>query len=87
MAKTLILIPSRMAAKRLPGKPLLKINGISMISNVYKKALETNICEVFVATEDKEIHDDVINNGGKSFLISRIILLMMQLRLLMETSI
>tara|TARA_B100000579_G_C22848704_1_gene866003 strand:+ start:8959 stop:9708 length:750 start_codon:yes stop_codon:yes gene_type:complete len=68
MAKTLILIPSRMAAKRLPGKPLLKINGISMISNVYKKALETNIGEVFVATEDKEIHDDVINNGGKSIL-------------------
>ena len=40
MSKTLILIPSRMAATRLPGKPLLKIYGKSIISQVYKKALE-----------------------------------------------
>ena len=41
MPKTLILIPSRMAATRLPGKPLLKIGGVTMISKVYKKAKET----------------------------------------------
>ena len=38
MVKTLILIPSRMAATRLPGNPLLKINNLSIISHVYKKA-------------------------------------------------
>ena len=65
MPKTLILIPSRMAATRLPGKPLLKIDGRSIISQVYKRALETNIGEVYVATEDQEIFDDVIKNGGK----------------------
>ena len=38
--KTLVIIPSRLSASRLPGKPLLKINGISIISHVYKKAQE-----------------------------------------------
>ena len=41
--KTLIIIPSRMSAARLPGKPLLKINGLSIISQVSKKAVEANI--------------------------------------------
>ena len=40
--KTLIIIPSRMSAKRLPGKPLLKINGLSIISQVAKKAEEAS---------------------------------------------
>ena len=43
MAKTLILIPSRMSANRLPGKPLLKINNLSIISHVFKKAEEAKI--------------------------------------------
>ncbi|MDC3296137.1 hypothetical protein OAU55_00630, partial [Candidatus Pelagibacter sp.] len=62
------LIPSRMSANRLPGKPLLKINNLSMISHVFKKAEETKIGEVVVATEDKEILDDVEKNGGKAIL-------------------
>ena len=57
--KTLIIIPSRLSATRLPGKPLLKINGLSIISHVFKKAEETNIGEVFVATQDQAIIDDV----------------------------
>ena len=63
MSKTVILIPSRLSAKRLPGKPLLKINGISIISHVVKKAKEADIGDVYVATEDKEIIDDVRLNG------------------------
>ena len=68
MTKTLILIPSRMAATRLPGKPLLKINNLSIVSHVFKKAEEANIGEVVVATEDKEILEDVLKNGGKAIL-------------------
>ena len=68
MAKTLILIPSRMAATRLPGKPLLKINNLSIVSHVFKRALEANIGEVVVATEDQEILEDVFKNGGKAVL-------------------
>ena len=70
MTKTVILIPSRLSATRLPGKPLLKINGISIISHVVKKAKEADVGEVYVATEDKDILDDVNLNGGKAILTS-----------------
>jgi len=70
MSKTVILIPSRLSASRLPGKPLLKINGISIISHVVKKAKEADIGDVYVATEDQEIIDDVNLNGGKAILTS-----------------
>ena len=66
--KTLIIIPSRLSATRLPGKPLLKINGLSIISHVFKKATDANIGEVFVATGDQEIIDDVKKNGGQAIL-------------------
>jgi 3-deoxy-manno-octulosonate cytidylyltransferase (CMP-KDO synthetase) len=69
--KTLIIIPSRMSATRLPGKPLLKINNLSIISTVFKKATEANIGDVIVATEDKEILDDVKNNGGNAILTDK----------------
>ena len=69
--KTLIIIPSRLSATRLPGKPLLKINGLSMISHVFKKAEEANIGEVVVATEDQEIMDDVKKNGGQAILTEK----------------
>jgi 3-deoxy-manno-octulosonate cytidylyltransferase (CMP-KDO synthetase) len=68
MTKTLILIPSRMAATRLPGKPLLKINNLSIISHVFKRAEEANIGEVVVATDNLEILKDVEKNGGKGIL-------------------
>jgi 3-deoxy-manno-octulosonate cytidylyltransferase (CMP-KDO synthetase) len=70
MANTLILIPSRMAATRLPGKPLLKINNLSIVSHVFKRAQEANIGEVVVATEDQEILDDIVKNGGNGILTS-----------------
>ena len=69
--KTLVIIPSRMSATRLPGKPLFKINGKSIISHVYQKASKAKIGEVVVATEDKEIVDDIENNGGKAILTSK----------------
>ena len=69
--KTLIIIPSRLSATRLPGKPLLKVNGLSIISHVFKKAEEANIGEVVVATEDQEIMDDVKTNGGQAILTEK----------------
>jgi 3-deoxy-manno-octulosonate cytidylyltransferase (CMP-KDO synthetase) len=71
MTKTLILIPSRMAATRLPGKPLLKINNLSIISHVFKRAEEANIGEVVVATDDQEILKDVLKNGGRAILTNK----------------
>ena len=57
-----------MAATRLPGKPLLKINNLSIISHVFKRAEEASIGEVVVATEDQEIIEEVLKNGGKAVL-------------------
>ena len=68
--KTITIIPSRLSATRLPGKPLLKINNLSIISHVFKRAQEANIGDVFVATEDQEIADDVKKNGGNAILTS-----------------
>ena len=59
-----------MAATRLPGKPLLKINNLSIISHVFKRAEEANIGDVVVATEDQEILEDVLKNGGRAVLTS-----------------
>jgi 3-deoxy-manno-octulosonate cytidylyltransferase (CMP-KDO synthetase) len=69
--KTIIIIPSRLSATRLPGKPLLKINGLSIISHVFKRAEKANIGDVFVAAEDQEIVDDVKKNGGQAILTSK----------------
>ena len=68
MPKTLILIPSRMSATRLPGKPLLKINNLSIISHVVNKAKKTGIGRVVVCTEDQSILEDVLKNGGEAIL-------------------
>ena len=68
MPKTLILIPSRMSATRLPGKPLLKINNLSIISHVFNKAKNTGLGKVVVCTEDQLILEDVIKNGGEAIL-------------------
>ncbi len=71
MAKSIILIPSRLAATRLPNKPLLKINNKSIIMHVYEKAIECGIGDVFVTTCDEEIISEVQKNGGKSILTSK----------------
>jgi len=71
MAKSIILIPSRLAATRLPNKPLLKINNKSIIMHVYEKAIECEIGDVFVTTCDEEIISEVEKNGGKSILTSK----------------
>ncbi len=68
MSNTVILIPSRLAATRLPNKPLLKINNISIINHVYKIARSSLIGESYVVTGDKEIFEEVIKHGGKCIL-------------------
>ena len=71
MTKTIILIPSRLKAARLPNKPLLKINNKSIINHVYEKGCSANIGEVYVATSDKEIFDEVLKNKGRCILTKK----------------
>ena len=60
-----------MSAKRLPGKPLLKINGKTLISLVLKKAEDCKVGKVIVATEDKKIEKEVKSNRGIVLLTSK----------------
>jgi 3-deoxy-manno-octulosonate cytidylyltransferase (CMP-KDO synthetase) len=62
----LILIPARMAATRLPGKPLLDIAGLPMIVHVLRRAEAARIGRVVVATDASEIAAAVIAHGGQS---------------------
>ena len=71
MNKSIIIIPSRMSASRLKGKPLLEINNLPIICHVVKKAKETDIGKVIVATEDKEIMTAVEKNGSKVILTGK----------------
>jgi len=71
MNNTIILIPSRLAASRLPNKPLLKINNTSIINHVYQKALLAEVGDTYVATGDKRIYEEVTKNGGKCILTEK----------------
>ena len=68
MKNTIIIIPTRLGAKRFPNKPLAKINGVPMIIHVLNRAKESKIGEVLVATPDDEIFHIVKENGGNAIL-------------------
>jgi len=61
-----ILIPARMAAMRLPGKPLADIAGRPMIAHVLDRATEAGVGPVFVATDSEEIAAAVAKAGGRA---------------------
>jgi len=64
--RTLVLIPARMAATRLPGKPLLDIAGLPMIVHVLRRAEAARIGRVAVATDTPEIAAVVTCHGGEA---------------------
>jgi 3-deoxy-manno-octulosonate cytidylyltransferase (CMP-KDO synthetase) len=64
--RTLVLIPARMAAARLPGKPLLDIAGLPMIVHVLRMAEAAKIGRVAVATDTPEIAAAVTAHGGEA---------------------
>jgi 3-deoxy-manno-octulosonate cytidylyltransferase (CMP-KDO synthetase) len=66
MASVQILIPARMAATRLPGKPLADINGEPMIVHVWRRAMEADVGPVAVATDDAGIAEAVRGAGGEA---------------------
>lgn len=65
-SEALVLIPARMAATRLPGKPLADIHGIPMIVHVWRRAAEARIGPVVVATDDAGIAAAVRAAGGEA---------------------
>lgn len=66
--QVLVLIPARMAATRLPGKPLLDIAGLPMIVRVLRRAEAAKVGRVVVATDAPEIAQAVTQNGGEAIM-------------------
>lgn len=65
---TLVIIPARMAATRLPGKPLADIAGQPMIVHVLRQAQAADIGPVIVATDSGAIATAVEKGGGRAVL-------------------
>jgi 3-deoxy-manno-octulosonate cytidylyltransferase (CMP-KDO synthetase) len=65
-AKTMVIIPSRLASTRLPRKPLAEIAGKPMIVHVWERAREAEIGRVAVATDSAEIADAIRAAGGEA---------------------
>ena len=63
-----VVIPARMASRRLPGKPLADIQGEPMIVHVWRRAMEADVGPVMVAAAEAEIADAIGAAGGRVFL-------------------
>jgi len=68
MPRSLIIIPARMQASRLAGKPLAEIGGEPMITHVWRRAVAANAGEVFVATDAPEIANAVRAAGAQAIM-------------------
>ncbi len=64
----IILIPARLAATRLPGKPLADIGGSPMIVHVWRRAVAAELGPVVVACGDRAIADAVESAGGRAIM-------------------
>ena len=65
------IIPARYASTRFPGKPLVKIHGVTMIERVYRQAeMASLVDQVLVATDDGRIAEAVSAFGGNVVLTS-----------------
>jgi 3-deoxy-manno-octulosonate cytidylyltransferase (CMP-KDO synthetase) len=62
----IIVIPARLAATRLPGKPLADIGGAPMIVHVWRRAFAAEIGPVVVACGDRAIADAIEAIGGRA---------------------
>jgi 3-deoxy-manno-octulosonate cytidylyltransferase (CMP-KDO synthetase) len=62
----IILIPARLAARRLPGKPLADIGGAPMLVHVWRRAVAAEVGPVVVACGDQAIANAVEAAGGKA---------------------
>ena len=65
------VIPSRYASTRFPGKPLVEIDGKTMIQRVYEQAKKSlSLFDVVVATDDERIFNEVKRFGGRAVMTS-----------------
>ena len=69
--KIIGIIPARYASTRFPGKPLVDIQGKSMIQRVYEQCGKAaKLSSILIATDDQRIFDHVQSFGGKAWMTS-----------------
>jgi 3-deoxy-manno-octulosonate cytidylyltransferase (CMP-KDO synthetase) len=64
----IVIIPARLAATRLPGKPLADIHGQPMIVHVWRRAVEADLGPVIIATDTTAIADAIRAAGGQAIM-------------------
>lgn len=70
--KVIGIIPARYDSTRFPGKPLVDINGMTMIQRVYNQVKHAaSLSEVVVATDDQRIFDHVQSFAGNVLMTSK----------------
>lgn len=69
--RSIIVIPSRYGSTRLPGKPLIKILGTSLLERVWRIAKHTQANEVYIATDDQRINEFAQGFGAKVIMTSK----------------
>src|SRR5207244_6239257 len=62
----IVMIPARLAARRLPNKPLADIAGAPMIVHVWRRAVAAGVGPVVVACGDREIAEVIEREGGRA---------------------
>jgi 3-deoxy-manno-octulosonate cytidylyltransferase (CMP-KDO synthetase) len=65
MTGFVVVIPSRYASTRLPGKPLREINGKTMLQHVFERGTESAATDVVIATDDERIADAAEKFGAR----------------------
>lgn len=68
MSKVITMIPTRLASKRLPNKPLLDINGKSLIQRVYENVKKSVPGDVVIAAGDEKILEEAKKFGAQAIL-------------------
>jgi len=67
--KIAIVIPARFGSKRLPGKPMVKVAGVSLLERVWRIAKAVNGASgVFVATDDARVAEHAAGFGARSIM-------------------
>ena len=65
-----VIIPARFAAKRLPGKALIKIGAYPLLQHVYLAAVKSAAAEVIIATDDARIESAALGFGARVVMTS-----------------
>ena len=71
MKKVIGIIPARYDSSRFPGKPLIKIKNKTMIEWTYRSVRLSSLDDIYVATDNAYIYDEVTNFGGKAIYTSK----------------